>query len=221
VLLHGYGMRPFVYRHTADLLAPRCRVLIPDLFSVRGPWEHHRIIGAVATTLDELGLERVSLIGHSFGGGIELGFAARHPARVIELVFSDTLAVAEEWGLADEALRHPWGLLHLVTAPAAAAFASQWITHPRQMVDGAWWGFRSTRDRPIDAVCKAAVPAHVLWASRDSILSRPDGEEFAKRLGATFTVAKSQDGRPVDHDWMFQNPRLFVAHLLELGLRAL
>ncbi len=220
MLLHGYGMRPFVYRHTAELMADRCRVLVPDLFDVRGRWDHGRVVGALAATLDEFGLGRVSVIGHSFGGGIELGFAARHPERVTELVFSDTLAVSEAWGLADEALRHPWGLLYLVTASATVAFASEWLAHPRQMAEAAWWGFRSTRDGPAEEVCEAGIPSHVLWASRDSILSRQDGEEFAKRLGATFTVARSPDGRPVDHDWMFQNPRLFVAHLLDLHLSA-
>ena len=62
---------------------------------------------------------------------------------------------------------------------------------------------------------------HVLWANRDSILSQSDGREFAKRLNGTFTVASAPDGRPVDHDWMFESPHLFVAHLFSLDLLAL
>ena len=74
------------------------------------------------STLDRLGLETVTMIGHSFGGGIELGFASAFPGRVEELVFSDTLAVSHEWGLADEAMRHPLRLLWLATpTPASAA----------------------------------------------------------------------------------------------------
>lgn len=221
VLLHGFGMRPGTYRPTAVLLGRRARVVIPDLFAVRGRWRWRRVVDALEATLDGLGLDQVTMIGHSFGGGIELGLAARHPERVTELVFSDTLAVSAEWGLADEALRHPWGLMRLATAPAAAAFVSRWLLHPRQMVAAAWWGFRSEREGPIDAVVRAGIPAHVLWASRDSILPRSDGRAFAARLGASFTVARSLDGRPVDHDWMFQNPGLFVAHLQSLQLRAL
>ena len=220
-LLHGFGMRPFVYRHTATLLAERSRVVVPDLFAQRGHWSYQRTVDAFVATLDHLEIERVSLLGHSFGGGIELGFACEHPERVVELVFSDTLAVSEEWGLADEALRRPWDLLRLATGPATAAFASQWLAHPFQLASAAWWGFRSRRDGPIADVAWAEIPAHVLWANRDSLLSRSDGAEFAEQLGATFTVARSPDGRPVDHDWMFVNPHLFVAHLLELGLHAL
>ena len=69
------------------------------------------MLDAFTASLDRLGVDKVTLIGHSFGGGIELGFAARFPGRVVELVFSDTLAVSRQWGLADEALRHPMRLL--------------------------------------------------------------------------------------------------------------
>lgn len=221
VLLHGFAMRPDTYRRTAELLADRARVVIPDLFDVRGPWHYESVLGAFARTLERLDLGPVTLIGHSFGGGIELGFAAAEPQAVSELVFSDTLAVSEEWGLADEALRHPLRLARLATAPAASAFLHTWVTHPRQMVGAAWWGFRSRRDGDIGRVAGAGIPAHVMWANRDSILTRADGRQFAEALGATFTVASRPGGGPIDHDWMFQQPELFVAHLERLKLEAL
>ena len=221
VLLHGYAMRPATYRRLADLLATRCRVVIPDLFAVAGRWSHSVVLDAFTATLDRLDLERVTLLGHSFGGGIELGFAAQFPSRVVEVVFSDTLAASREFGLADEALRHPVRLLRLATPTAAAAFARSWIEHPRQLVEAGWWGFTSGRDGIAEAVARAGLPAHVLWANRDSVLSRPDGERFARELNASFTVASAPDGRPIDHDWMFQEPDLFFAHLEDLKLNAL
>ena len=220
VLLHGYAMRPATYRRLVDLVASRCRVVVPDLFAIRGSWRYPAMLDAFTATLDRLGLEKVTLLGHSFGGGIELGFASRFPGRVVELVFSDTLAVSREWGLADEALRHPIGLLRLATPMAAAAFTRSWIEHPRQLIDAGWWGFTSGRDGAVEACAHAGLPAHVLWANRDSVLARPDGERFARELNATFTVASAPDGRPIDHDWMFQEPDLFYAHLEELKLKA-
>lgn len=219
-LLHGYGMQPWVYRATAELLAQRARVIVPDLFAVPGHWTPEKVVDAFAAALDHLDIEEATIVGHSFGGGIELGFAATRPERVTELVFSDTLAVSEEWKLADEALRKPGHLLRLVTAQAAVAFAQSWASHPWQMAAGAWWGFRSRRSHDIETVARAGLVSHVLWANRDSILNRSDGRAFAERLGATFTVATSSDG-PVDHDWVFQDPALFVSHLRTLGLEAL
>ena len=91
-------MRPAIYRPLTDLLSTLCRVVVPDLFAVQGRWQHAEVVDALEATLDELGLDRVSLLGHSFGGGIELGFAARlGPIGLVELVFSDTLAASREW----------------------------------------------------------------------------------------------------------------------------
>ena len=186
-----------------------------------GRWRYHTVVDAFTTALDDLRIERATLLGHSFGGGIELGFAARSPDRVTELVFSDTLADAREWGLSREALRHPSGILRLATPAATTAFALSWATHPRQLVDAAWWAFRSNREGERDAVAGAGIRAHVLWANRDSILDRADGIRFAEELHATFTVGSRADGGPIDHDWMFQQPELFYAHLEKLPLVAL
>lgn len=221
VLLHGFGMTPRTYLRTAKILAQRARVVIPDLFAIHGRWTYKRVLEAFVVTIDELGLNQASLIGHSFGGALELGFAAAHPGRVVELVFSDTLAVSAEWGLADEAMRHPLGLLRLATPRAASAFSLTVIRHPRQLADAGWWAFRSERTDDIRTVAEHGLEAHVLWANRDSILSHRDGRQFARELHGSFTIAKAPGGKVIDHDWMFQQPELFVEHLDKLGLRAL
>jgi pimeloyl-ACP methyl ester carboxylesterase len=221
VILHGFAMTPAIYRRTALLLSRRARVVVPDLFAVRGPWRYELVLSDLVQTLDEMGLDRVTMIGHSFGGGLELAFAASQPSRVVELVFSDTLAVSREWGLADEALRHPLRLLRLATPAAASAFGRTLALHPRQLAEAGWWGFRSAREDHIGSIAEAGIPSHVLWAGRDSILARSDGQKFADELNASFTVATGTGTRPVDHDWMFQQPELFVRHLENLGIQAL
>ena len=86
----------------------------------------------------------------------------------------------------------------------------------------AWWGFTSDRTDDIEAIVAAGIPCHVLWAARDSILLRSDGQAFARDLHATFTVAKAPPGYGhIDHDWMFDDPELFAEHLEQLGLRVL
>ncbi|MGB7051579.1 MAG: alpha/beta hydrolase [Acidimicrobiales bacterium] len=221
VLLHGFAMRPATYGGLVQLLAERCRVYVPDLFAVRGRWSYPKVLDAFIATVDALRLDRVSLLGHSFGGGIELGFATRLPDRVVEVVFSDSLASSREWQLAAEVLRHPVRLLRLATPKATASFARTCVDHPRQLVDAAWWGFTSGREIDSEAIARAGLPAHVLWANRDSILSRSDGRRFAEELNATFTVAAGTDGACFDHDWMFQQPKEFFDHLDGLGLAAL
>lgn len=217
VLLHGYAMQPRTYLPLARRLADRVRVVIPAIFALPGRWRFDHALDCLEATLDDLGLEQVSLLGHSFGGGLELGLAARLSDRILECVFSDTLGVRERFGLAEEALHNPLGILSMASVGAASAFAESFLLHPAQMVESALWGFFSDRRAEIDQVEAAGIPCHVLWASHDTILARADGRDFASRLRATFTVAQ---GRRVDHDWMFDRPQLFVEHLDRLDLKA-
>jgi pimeloyl-ACP methyl ester carboxylesterase len=221
VLLHGYGLRPETYLPMANLITDRARVVIPDLFAVPGRWTFDHALDCLERTLDDLGVDQVSLLGHSFGGGMELGLVSRTPARIVECVFSDTLGMHREFGLALEAV-HPLGIVRMATPPAVRSFSQQWLAHPVHLAEAALWAFRSDRRPEIEMSARFGIPAHVLWAERDTILSRKDGREFARRLHATFTVAKRPPGyRPIDHDWMFDDPELFVQHLDALGLRAL
>ena len=211
-------MQPRTYLPLARLLADRVRVIIPAILSVRGRWTFDRALGGIEAVLDDLGVVRASLLGHSFGGALELGFAARHPGQVVECVFADTLAVRERFSLAREALHNPFGMLDMATPRAATAFFESCVTHPAQLVRAGLWAFATDRGADIERVVGSGIPCHVLWANRDTLLSRGDGEDFARDLRATFTVAT---GPVVDHDWMFEDPQLFAGHLGALGLQAL
>lgn len=116
VLVHGSG--PGVsawanWRLAIPVLARRFRVIAPDMvgfgFTERpegirytlDTWVEHAI-----SVLDALELERVDLVGNSFGGALSLAVAIRHPKRVRRLVlmgaagtsFELTPALDEAWG---------------------------------------------------------------------------------------------------------------------------
>jgi pimeloyl-ACP methyl ester carboxylesterase len=222
VLLHGYAMQPETYLPLARLLADRARVVIPSIFALPERWSFDHALECLALTIDEHGIDRASLLGHSFGGGLELAYAALRPERVVECVFSDTLADRREFRLAEEALRNPPALLGMASVPAAEAFFKSFVTHPIQLVRAAWWGFTSDRSEDIKTIVSCGIPCHVLWAERDSILLKSDGKDFARDLKATFTVAAPTPGYGrIDHDWMFDDPELFESHLEELDLEVL
>jgi pimeloyl-ACP methyl ester carboxylesterase len=215
-------MQPSIYLPMARLLADRVRIVIPHIFELPERWTFEHALDCLELTLDDLDAERVSLLGHSFGGGLELGLAARSPDRIVECVFSDTLGVSREFGLAREALSDPLADLRLATPAAVSAFVRSWVTHPVQLAASALWAFSSDRGEDMEICARAGISCHVLWAEQDTILNRRDGMEFARRLHATFTMADRPPGYgPIDHDWMFDDPELFVGHLEKLGLRAL
>jgi pimeloyl-ACP methyl ester carboxylesterase len=215
-------MQPETYLPLARRLADRARVVIPAIFALPERWTFNHAVECLELTLDDHGIDRMSLLGHSFGGGLELELACRRPERIVECVFSDTLADRREFRLAQEALRNPPRLLGMASVPAAEAFFKSFLTHPMQLMRAAWWGFTSDRTEDIGRIVNAGIPCHVLWAERDSILLRSDGKSFARALRGTFTVASRPPGYGrIDHDWMFDDPELFESHLEELNLQVL
>ena len=103
LLIHGSG--PGVtawanWRLTIPELAKRSRVLAPDLvgfgFTERpegiqyglDAWVEHAV-----GVLDALNVEQTDVVGNSFGGGIALALAIRHPKRVRKLVLMGSVGI--------------------------------------------------------------------------------------------------------------------------------
>ncbi len=127
LFIHGILGSQHQWAHLVDLLDDDHRVLVPDLFG------HGRSdkpigdysLGAHAATLrdllDRLGVQRVTLVGHSLGGGIAMVFAYLFPERV------DRLVLVSSGGLGREVSP----LLRSATLPGAEwvlpVIASGWV----------------------------------------------------------------------------------------------
>ncbi len=104
VLVHGSGPGVSAYanwRAVLPLLARRFRVLAPDMagfgYTERPGGISYQIgtwTGQLLGFLDALGLERVHLVGNSFGGALALRVAARHPQRVAGLVLMGSVGLS-------------------------------------------------------------------------------------------------------------------------------
>jgi pimeloyl-ACP methyl ester carboxylesterase len=217
LLFHGFALGPATYEPAARAIGRHARVVVPSLFRTRGRWTPGRCIDAIEATLNACDIDAAVLVAHSFGGGLALEVAARHPQRVKALVFVDTIALAERWRLAWHALPRVPFLYRLATPGAVMDGFRNWLVDPMDLLRAALWAFWVDRSDETEAVVRAGIESHVLWADADSILPVSMGAEFADRLNATFTVVSGPDG-PVDHDWMYRRPELLVRSLRELGL---
>lgn len=104
MLIHGSG--PGVtawanWRLTIPELAKHRRVIAPDMlgfgFSERPADQHYskeRWIEHAIGVMDALRFEQVDLVGNSFGGGLALALAIKHPCRVRRLVLMGSVGVS-------------------------------------------------------------------------------------------------------------------------------
>jgi pimeloyl-ACP methyl ester carboxylesterase len=103
----GTGDPPMLFLHGMACVKEHMDALVDAFatthrcvaFDLRGHGSSSVPAGAYATTdfmadiaafIDELGLDRPVLVGHSFGGSVSLAFAAAHPERVRALVMLDS-----------------------------------------------------------------------------------------------------------------------------------
>jgi pimeloyl-ACP methyl ester carboxylesterase len=94
VLVHGLGGTGSNWVELAPLLAPRFRLLIPDLagHGLSEPFPAAPTLDPFADSIGELmeleGMSRAVVVGHSLGGTLALRLVARHPDAVRALVLA-------------------------------------------------------------------------------------------------------------------------------------
>jgi pimeloyl-ACP methyl ester carboxylesterase len=92
LLIHGLGDEADTWRHVLPALCAGARVLAPDLpgFGRSDPpargYSMAVYVQALTELLDELGIEQVTLVGHSLGGMVAHSLTLADPERVERLV---------------------------------------------------------------------------------------------------------------------------------------
>jgi pimeloyl-ACP methyl ester carboxylesterase len=102
LLLHGVTNSSQTWEHVAPLLAERFTLIAPDLLghgesaTPRGDYSLGAHATGVRDLLTALGHERVTVIGHSLGGGVAMQFAYQFPERCERLVLVSSGGLGRE-----------------------------------------------------------------------------------------------------------------------------
>jgi pimeloyl-ACP methyl ester carboxylesterase len=103
LMLHGNPTWSYYYRRLVRELSPTMRCIAPDHIGMglsEKPQDYDYTLATriddIAALIASLGLKRVHLVVHDWGGAIGFGFAARHPDRVGRLVILNTAAFASK-----------------------------------------------------------------------------------------------------------------------------
>lgn len=178
LLLHGlYGSSGNLNRFVRRF-GERARTVAPDLRN-HGRSPHHETMtypamaGDVLALMDQLGIERATVLGHSMGGKAAMVLALTHPDRVEALIAADIVPVAYDHGHATviSAMQQ--------VDPAACTSRSEVDQALAQWIDDA--GVRQfllTNLRPADDGNGYAwrIPLHILSRSVQTIEGFPEIE---------------------------------------------
>jgi pimeloyl-ACP methyl ester carboxylesterase len=138
LFIHGILGSQRQWTHLVDKLDDNYRVVVPDLFGhgeSAKPMGDYSLSAHAATLrdlLDHLGIARVTLVGHSLGGGIAMQFYYLFPERVDRLVLVSSGGLGRELNL----------ILRSATLPGAETVLSVVASAPL-----IWQGFTSLSDR--------------------------------------------------------------------------
>ncbi|GBF08027.1 alpha/beta hydrolase fold protein [Deinococcus aerius] len=212
----------------ADLLADPptgWRVLAPDLPGFAGtPHDGEVSIAAYADWLgqwlDEQGVTRPALLGHSLGGAVALEFVARDPGRVSGLILAASaplsgLITPEENYPVLELLRGNQGLremsLGALFPSARPANFSRLVEDAGRMSDTHYSGnARALAGWGVDAARLAGVPVLVMSGALDTLITPDMVQAQAELLGTRATVLEGRG-----HGFPQEDPVAFRALLAE------
>jgi pimeloyl-ACP methyl ester carboxylesterase len=109
--LHGWPQHWYEWRHLMPALSDRHRVLALDLRGFgwsdapSGGYEKENLATDVLAVLDELGLDRVKLVGHDWGGWIGFLLCLRQPRRFQRFL---ALNIVPPWVSLRATIGHAW-----------------------------------------------------------------------------------------------------------------
>ncbi|HET8617546.1 MAG TPA: alpha/beta fold hydrolase [Acidimicrobiales bacterium] len=195
VLIHGIAGSSTTWRAVMPALAEHYTVIAPDLLGhgqsakPRGDYSLGAYASGVRDLLAVLGQERVTVVGHSLGGGVAMQFAYQFPERIERLV------LVASGGLGKEVSP----LLKAVTLPGAE-YVLPLLLHRRIREVGEWPAGLARRVGWRPSVTLAEV-----WRSYTTLTDRHGQHAFVHTVRSVIDVAGQ---RVSAHD------RLYLAEAL-------
>lgn len=212
LLLHGLGCDHTTWAPVIDSLARRYTVIAPDLLGHGGsdkPRADYSVGGyanGMRDLLTVLGIDRVSVVGHSFGGGVAMQFAYQFPERTERLILVGSGGLGPEVTPAIRAITTPgfhqaMGLLTLpgvrhVGAAGMRALAATGVRAARDLSELAdiYDSFKDPRTR---AAIRHVVRAVVDW--RGQIVTMADRAYLTEAMPICVVWGRNDQVIPVRH----------------------
>ena len=212
LLLHGLGCDHTTWSPVIESLAKRYTVIAPDLLGhgasdkPRADYSVGGYANGMRDLLTVLGIESVTVIGHSFGGGVAMQFAYQFPERTERLVLVSTGGLGPQVSPAIRAITTPGfnqvmgvltlpGIRHLATT-VMRALGSTGPASLRDLAEAAEI-YDSFKDGPSRAAIRHVVRAVVDW--KGQIISMSDRAYLTDAMPMCVVWGRNDTIIPVRH----------------------
>ena len=212
LLLHGLGCDHSTWEPVIATLARRYTVIAPDMLGhgrsdkPRADYSVGGYANGMRDLLTVLGIDRVTVVGHSFGGGVAMQFAYQFPERTERLVLVGTGGLGPEVSLAIRAITLPGfeqvmkvamlpGLRHAAGA-AMKSLAATGIPYTRDLDEVATI-YDSFKDPKARAAIRHVVRAVVDW--RGQVVTMADRAYLTHAMPMCIIWGADDDVIPVSH----------------------
>lgn len=230
VLVHGFGASTYSWRLVMPRLAESFRVIAVDLsgfgytqrLADRARYTREAQGELILAVMKALGVDSAHLMGHSYGGGISLWIAWKHPERVRSLVLVDSSAPTYSYDRRSRAAAF---------RPLTAFYLRTWVLRPsivrkallrsfyddslvtpelvqayweRVRIEGvidAYHGLTVPVRGPVEKVAleEIRVPTLVVWGAEDQLISAESGRRAAARMpNAEFALLEKTGHVPME-----------------------
>jgi pimeloyl-ACP methyl ester carboxylesterase len=218
IFLHGLGGSLYTWRHVIEPLAPQYRLI---LFDLKGAGESPKPYDDKYSMFDQAlliyrfilqnDLQQVTLVGHSFGGGVALLLALkltqRDPGRLSRLILIDTIAYPQKLPGVIRMLRMPvlgWLGLHLIPDKTKVRNMMETLYYDDSKINwedveayaaplaspGAKYAFQQTArqiipdhiDEIISMYPQIKVPTLIIWGREDKIIPLENGARLHQAM---------------------------------------
>ncbi len=216
LLLHGLACDRTTWDRVIPLLAKKYTVIAPDLLGhglsdkPRADYTLGGYANGMRDLLTVLGIDKVTVVGHSFGGGVAMQFAYQFPERTQRVMLVSSgglghevtplikLVQAPGWEAAMRVITMP-GLRHLETTTlrALASYGAGPLRKYTRDLDEAATIVESWRDRRTRFAIRHLVRAVVDW--RGQIVTMSDRAYLTESMPMAVVWGRDDQVIPVRH----------------------
>jgi branched-chain amino acid transport system permease protein len=216
LFLHGGGVSALTYKKNFELFAKKYHIIAPDIpcfgkSSILDElWNFEDFANFFSKFIDSLNLDKIILVGHSFGGGIALNIAPKNN-KISKLILIDSAGLSPDYSsfkfmnlLVAKTFRDFFLFRNKLISLAILRDFCKEVFRNFLSIPRIWEIVSNSIYSKSDVFDKINQPTFIFWGNSDEIFPK----KFAQKMDRLISNSKLEyvEG---NHDWSLLMPQKF------------